>query len=444
MKSFKRISYFLGAAPFLLCVVLALHQDCTRSFALCAAGFFLMYLIFAQFWLKPLAKMIETVEGYRKKYKDIEEEKESRKFLNPLSALISTLDRIHERALNQLEYSQAKDREVQGILDSLNEGVVVLDADAKVFLVNQTAAQMLERTSSSILGSSLQSLSNGGDLLESSHYLILRSLQTSESFTEKECRECSHFDLLASPLIHQEGVILVIRDKTADYRMLEMGKNFIANASHELRTPITVIQGFAEVLEDVSTLSPKMIKEIAGKMIRTSARFNTLVKSLLTLADLENKAEHPLQKVDLVTLLENCRHALLSVYPEASCTFHSSQEELILEADRDLLELAVSNLLENAVKYSSDKAKIDLTLEETETEFSLVCKDQGIGIPKEDLPHIFDRFYTVNKERSRKCGGSGLGLSIVKSIMEKHHGSIQVTSEPNKGSEFKMAFSKKQ
>ncbi len=219
-----------------------------------------------------------------------------------------------------------------------------------------------------------------------------------------------------------------------------MGKDFITNASHELRTPITILRGFAETLQDHPELSPQTLKSIAEKIVRTSHRLENLVKSLLTLADIENYSPDQVQTTDLVQLTQNCKQFAAAAHRTSHIAFQSDLESAPIFGDPHLLDLAVMNLIENGIKYSQSPAEIAISIRKRESEVQLTVQDKGIGIPDADLPHIFDRFYTVDKARSRKSGGTGLGLSIVKTIVEKHKGSVSVASQLGSGSAFTISF----
>lgn len=221
---------------------------------------------------------------------------------------------------------------------------------------------------------------------------------------------------------------------------LRREQDFIANASHELRTPITIIRGFAETLQDIPDLSKERLHEITEKIVRTCIRIDKLVKSLITLSDLDHISKDRMQVVDLVSLSEKCRDQLLFIYPHVEVDLRCEIKSAPVFAEVDLIEMALLNLLENAVKYSSGHAEIEITLKVIKDEVELSIKDHGIGIREKDLPHIFDRFYTVNKAHSRRFGGAGLGLSIVKNVIEKHQGKIGVQSELGKGTTFTIVL----
>lgn len=217
-------------------------------------------------------------------------------------------------------------------------------------------------------------------------------------------------------------------------------KDFVANASHELRTPLTIIRGFAETLQDLPHPTTEQLHEITGKILRTCSRLDHLIQSLLTLADLENRSEEPSKTCDLFLLVEECAHRLKTVHPEVKLIIKSDLSHAQVRANGDFLDLALMNLLENGVKYSAPPANIEITVKKVEETLHCSVKDRGIGIPALDLPRIFDRFYAVDKTRSRKLGGVGLGLSIVKTIVERYKGKVLVASELGKGTTFTLLF----
>jgi signal transduction histidine kinase len=223
-------------------------------------------------------------------------------------------------------------------------------------------------------------------------------------------------------------------------KLQDVGKDFVANASHELRTPITIIKGFAETLQDLPEISDAMLHDFTEKILRSCQRMDNLVKNLLLLADLDHSKRIHKRHSDLIALVESASYTLLSLHPDILIETFTSDHEISFLFDPDMLEQALLNLLENAVKYSPESAKITITIEKQEKGVSLKIQDKGVGIPKEHLPFIFQRFYRVNQDRSRKLGGAGLGLSIVKAIIEKHNGQIHAESERDQGTTFSLFF----
>lgn len=451
MISFRKKVFFSDLALFVIFLVV-LFPLMDFKFSFLALGAFVLLLYSLMTWAilyrlsRPIQKILDAIFPYQQgltkslpripvnQGMDIDE----------FTRLALTLNSLSEKIDTQIAHLMYQRKETEGILQSLGEGVIALDTEAKVTFANQVSCRMLGIYHDQIVGCSLHQIKAGTSaLLEKCHELVLQALQTSESITETwVLNEGSpvFLHLISTPRAEQSGAILVIQDKTSDYKIVEMGKDFVANASHELRTPITIIRGFAETLQDIPNLSPKMLKEITGKIVRTCERLNHLVKSLLVLADVENLSAQRLKPTDLVPLLENCAHTLLMAHPTVHLLIKNKLARSLVAADSDLLDLAIMNLLENSVKYSNAPAQIEITLEQIGSVVQLSVIDKGIGIPRPDLAHIFERFYTVDKARSRKSGGAGLGLSIVKTIVEKHKGSFNVSSEVGRGSAFTLFF----
>lgn len=418
-----------------------------------AIGIFILvlYSIITWFIIQCLCRPIQQIINAILPYQEGREEFLPRVVMgnfpmqgDEFSKLAFTLNSLSERVQKEIEHFRRQRMETEGILESLSEGVIALTPHGKISFTNKVACQILGASHDEIMGQTLDQIATKKmDLARKGHELVLQVLQTSEpiiqTWTQKSGSRL-HLNLIAAPLAHQNGAILVLQDTTSDYKVLEMGKDFIANASHELRTPITVIRGFAETLQDLPHLSKAMLHEITDKIVRTCIRLDKLVKSLLTLSDLENLSLNSFQRVNLILLIENCKNFILTAHPTAQISFNGEMPQILISADSDLLELAIINLLENAVKYSPDPAGIDILVRQEGAEVFIDIKDHGIGIPQSDIPHIFDRFYTVDKARSRKSGGAGLGLSIVKTIIEKHYGRIFVTSEIGKGSHFTISL----
>ena len=183
-------------------------------------------------------------------------------------------------------------------------------------------------------------------------------------------------------------------------------------------------------------------EKVTEKIMRNCSRMTALIKDLLTLADIENIPSSRLSECHLENVVNRCKSMVLELFPEAVIEVKKQKEEAKLVADEDLLELAIMNLIENAAKYSPKPAKITVTLDDMEDHLTIKVADQGLGIPLEDQEHIFDRFYTVDKAHSQKMGGSRLGLSIVKTIIEKHFGTVELKSELGKGSTFIVTLPK--
>lgn len=336
-------------------------------------------------------------------------------------------------SLGTLSYCLMRRRmDKETVLNALHDGVVLLDKKGRILYSNAKAQELLHLTIDS------KALSKGGGLIELCRSIIAISLATKKRKMDIFMTDVPHFQSYAVSVTPVRGgkAVLVLNDRTSVDRMQVMGKNFVANASHELRTPITIIRGFAEMLKEASEISGDMLEGIVEKILRNCTRMSTLVKNLITLADLDNKTVQKMQLVDLVSLLDGCHYTVLNLHPEANIELLHNASAAEVEGDPDMLELAFLNLLENAIKYSDKPAHITTTIEQKEGEICVKISDRGKGIPSEDLPHIFERFYTVDKTHSRKLGGAGLGLSIVHKIIRLHGFTIHAESEDSKGASF--------
>lgn len=386
---------------------------------------------------RPIQQIIQAIKPYQEGVQEVIptiELSHASSDKDDFVKLAQTLNSLSERIQNHIDTLISERNKRETILESLGEGVIAVDAKLIVNYANTVALKLLNVIREDLIGHPL-SVTKENKL----HILLKECLQQGKTVTTQVLLQHVpriYLEVLAAPLDNRNGALLVLQDKSSHFKAVEMGKDFIANASHELKTPITIIRGFAETLHDHPDLPQAMSADITMKIVRNCKRMETLVKNLLTLADIENLPKSRLQECDLYDLASNCKQLILAVYPQTEIEIHAPSEPIYLIADPHLLELAIMNLLDNGAKYSTQPAKIDLYLDQKKDKVFIKVADKGIGIPPDDLDKIFDRFYTVNKAHSRKLGGSGLGLSIVKTIIDKHMGKISVTSTLGEGTSF--------
>lgn len=352
--------------------------------------------------------------------------------------LAYTINSLSTKVRNHIETLTYERNEKEAILESLVEGVIAVDSSMNICYANHMAAKFLQTKADELVGKPFESTKQG-----KCESLLRECQQKNKPLTDtleiNINNQKIYLDVVAAPKRENGGAILVLQDKTTHYRLVEMQRDFIANASHELKTPITIIRGFAETLHDHPELPHATQSEITDKIVRNCKRMAALIKDLLALADIEKIPMHRLTECDLFALTESCYSMLLDAHPDTILNIEKpNDQDVTLLADPDLLELALMNLIENAAKYSVKPARITVSLIPSANYVTIKVKDQGIGIPKEDQEFIFERFYTVDKAHSQKMGGSGLGLSIVKTIVEKHGGNIMLESEKGKGSTFTL------
>lgn len=400
--------------------------------------FSMMTWVIVNILTRPLQQIINTVSTYeegrfdpQRKLKDL-----ANFYQGDAGKLASTLVSLSEKVEKQFDSLRDERNEKEVLLESLVEGVIATDRKMTITFANVSALRFLNATRETVLKRSFEALG------EDKAYQLLLDCQKEQkpildTIQISRKGKVYFLDVVAAPKRDNTGAILVMLDKSDQYRILEMRKDFIANASHELKTPITIIRGFAETLHDNLDLPVETVASITEKMVRNCDRMATLVRDLLALADIENIPSSRLRNFDLVELAVKVKNTLQELHEEAEISVEAlSGPGVEIAADYDLIEMALMNLMQNAVKYSQPPAKVRVKIEKSDVEVRIEVADQGIGISAEDLPRIFERFYRVDKARSRKVGGSGLGLSIVETVIKKHYGRIDVQSEPGKGTTF--------
>lgn len=391
---------------------------------------------------KPLQSIITAVSTYREGvYSPLVELRElADTTTGDAGKLAVTLVSLSERVERQIYSLREEQYEKEVLLESLVEGVIATDRQMQVTFVNESALKFLGLPKESVLGQSFESLGRP------QAYRMLLDCQNKQMPVVEALGETidgveHYFDIVAAPKRDNTGGILVIQDKSDHYRILEMRKDFIANASHELKTPITIIRGFAETLHDNHDLPPEIVEDVTSKIVKNCERMATLVRDLLALADIENIPASRLSTFNIYDLASKVKNTLLEVHEDAEILIETENaKNLEIRADYDLIEMAFLNLMQNAIKYSNPPAHVEVHLDRRDKDLLIRISDRGIGIPKEDIARIFERFYRVDKARSRKVGGSGLGLSIVENIIKKHSGRIEVVSEVGKGTTFTITL----
>lgn len=252
------------------------------------------------------------------------------------------------------------------------------------------------------------------------------------------------FDVQAAPLIDRgsAGAIATFHDITELERLERVRKDFVANISHELGTPLAAIQGYAETLRDGALEDPENSRRFLNIIISHTDRINRLASDLLMLSEIESeRIPAPAERISVLEVAENALHA---VAPHAEehrvLAYLNAADDVHVMAHKGRLERAISNLLLNAINYNRPDGEVRIDVQRADATARISVVDNGIGIATQDVSRIFERFYRVDKARSRDTGGTGLGLSIVKHIVERAGGSVVVESQLGKGSIFTVVL----
>ncbi len=362
-----------------------------------------------------------------------------------LVGAFNTMVRELSARLSQLE---ANRRELSAIMNNMGEGLLLVDSEGKVLLANHAAEQMLGTAHNDLAGHALWErvrLPEIDELLASLPNLTEPRRIWVEDRTAGSQRRVLAF--VATPLFESQGgarhAVLLISDATEDQKLLEMRQDFVANVSHELKTPLTSISAYVETLLDGADSDEAVRRPFLEKIQTNATRLTKLVSDILNISRLESGiGDESRQHIDLNEVAQNCirKHAEAAAAKKLQVTLHASAEPAMALVNEEDMTEAVDNLLVNAISYTPAEGRIDITVQQNELGLVLEVKDTGMGIPKDALPRVFERFYRVDKARSRALGGTGLGLAIVKHVALKHGGKVEAESEVGKGSTFRISL----
>lgn len=358
--------------------------------------------------------------------------------------LFNSLEELSENLAHQFELVESEKNQLETILGAMSEGVIVVSRKGNIQLINNAAKKMfqIEKTKESSLY--WEVIRNKG--LQN---LISKSQERNETIKEEISiiypEERFYLANVESINSQSNETIIVIFDIT-DFKKLEKIKaDFIANVSHELRTPLTSMKGYLETLIDEAYDSEFERNKFLNVIDKNTNRLISLVSDLLILSELEGKghiiADDDKNEFEMIDIKEAIFHSVVSL--ESKFIKKNINEKLDIEnnlpfirGDKFLIEQMLTNLIDNAVKYTPENGYVAVKAFSLNDRMIIEVEDSGIGIPKKHQDRIFERFYRVDKDRSRKLGGTGLGLSIVKHTVLQHSGTIKIESEEQKGTKF--------
>jgi len=354
-----------------------------------------------------------------------------------IGQVASALDKTARRVEESYARVQTSQRELETLLNSMQDAVIAVDADGRVQWANRGMNRLLLHAPR--LNAPLIDSVRDPDFLAAIQKAARDQVVTSaRSNTIASGRT---FDVTAAPM-PGGGAVAVLRDLTETERMEKSRRDFIANVSHELRTPLTSIQGYTETLLD-SPLEDHHVREFLEIIRKNAARMSRLTEDLLTLARVESGEQRfDVQRVSAEELLQDALESFREVARSygvelgVELAIENSAPAGDVNADREAIHQIFSNLIENALKYAASGKKVILGARAAASGVEFYVRDFGPGISSEHLPRLFERFYRVDKARSRESGGTGLGLAIAKHIVLAHEGTIRAESELNHGSTF--------
>jgi len=357
-----------------------------------------------------------------------------------IAAVAEAMNHMAHQLGDRIGTIDSQRKEMKAVLSSMVEGVLAIDTGENVISLNKAGARLLGRDRQKALGRSLQEIGRNPQLTA-----MAQAVLAGDGPMEKDIRLGTAADrwvqVHATGLVQEGeqplGALLVMNDITRIRRLENMRRDFVANVSHELKTPITSIKGYVETLIESPPDDAGDFDRFLGIINRQADRLNSIISDLLSLSRLEFTGGIERSPLPLSPVLERVVRDLISRQPQAEPRVTLACEAGIrAEINAPLVEQAVSNLLENALKYSPEGSPVILSCDQDEGFTCFKVRDTGSGIAAEHLPRLFERFYRVDKARSRQIGGTGLGLAIVKHIAQAHHGRVTVTSKLGVGSTF--------
>lgn len=318
------------------------------------------------------------------------------------------------------------------MIDSITGGILVFDGNSRIYTASEDAKGYLDLPDNAIGMHKSEAIHD-----EELQRCISLAEKGESSLTEYTAHGIT-LRVLVDPVIFSNqivGTMLLLLDMGEQLTLQKLKREFTANVSHELKTPLTSISGYAEMIAE-GIADPSDVPEFASRIQKESARLLALISDIIRLSSLDEGVADENEEVDIAEIADECRDVLLKSANDHGVELSLSTEEMIVMGSRSLLSELIYNLMDNAIRYNREGGSVFVTVKGR----TLTVSDTGIGIPEEHIPHIFERFYRVDKSRSKQTGGTGLGLAIVKHIAERHGASISIESKEGKGTSISVVF----
>ncbi|MFB4162994.1 two-component system histidine kinase PnpS [Alteribacillus sp. JSM 102045] len=358
-----------------------------------------------------------------------------------INILAYNLDQITRRYKTQQERLEA-------LIDHMGSGLIFINDRGDIALINQYCKDIFEADTDQWLQQLYHQVIEDKTLIQLIQQIFLTESKVQSQIQINTRLTVHHYDVFGAPIVGERdklrGIVLVLHDITELKKLEQIRKDFVANVSHELKTPVTSLKGFTETLLDGAMEDEKARKQFLDIIWKESDRLQNLISDLLELSKIEK--EYFQLNWQNVNVTKAVGEVVELLQPKADKKelelLVDVPENVTMVGDTSRFKQIVINLLTNAIVYTPEGGHISIKVKEEKGFVTVFVQDTGIGISEEELPRIFERFYRVNKDRSRNSGGTGLGLAIVKHLVEAHHGTIDVESENDKGTTFIVHFPK--
>lgn len=364
---------------------------------------------------------------------------EENQIYEEVGPLLSRIHKQNRQIQTQLETARRNQEEFQIITENMQEGLLVIDAYTIILSGNSSVWRMFQVREPKT-GESVYSLDRNEDFRK-----VIEEVLRGQHGSAMLHLDGEYVQLIANPVFRDTkvaGAVLLLVNETEKVERENLRREFSANVSHELKTPLTSISGFAEIIQN-GMVQDEDIAKFAGRIYREAQRLIQLVEDTIKISQLD-EGENPYEweKVDAYAVVKNVCSNLKEIAAKKNVHLFIDGEKLVFCTVRPILEEVIYNLCDNGIKYNREDGTVSIHLRELEDSVEIQVKDNGIGIPREDCNRVFERFYRVDKSHSKAIGGTGLGLSIVKHGVTFLGGTIKMLSEEGKGTEITMTFPK--
>ncbi|MDU1538764.1 MAG: ATP-binding protein [Paeniclostridium sordellii] len=366
-----------------------------------------------------------------------------------LGQLIDNFNYMIDTIDTTIQEVQYKNLQLKSIVKSISHGILAIDINGNVLLINKEARNMIKSSNDQVIeGKNINHVIKDNKILsEISKFIGSKKTKMKQITNDEDIV----YNIKLDPIYLQSsknviiGSIINIENITERVRLENMRSDFVANVTHELKTPLTSISGFVETLRMNENIDKNTRDRFLGIIETESDRLKRLIDDILLLSFIENKDTIYAEKVNVLSVFKEV-YDLTIIFAKSKnieLKYKFEDEDIIINCNRDYIKQVFLNLIDNAIKYTPSGGFVETIIYNNEKDICIKVKDNGIGISKDDKDRIFERFYRVDKARSRAVGGTGLGLAIVKHIVKSLNGSIDIKSELNIGTEFIVTIPKK-
>ena len=409
-------SFFSNVIPYLIILVIIM-----------LAVSVLLSVVLTKKLVKPINRITSELEN-------IDEDTDSNeKIYDELLPFITEIRHRKEEIRERLKLEREEKNKLSAVLTNMSDGMILVDQNKNIMLSSHKAEQILN-FDDNYTGKNIIYISRRKELTDSINEAINGNANTSEMKINDKIYQIRSNPIIVSGV--QSATMCLMIDVTETYRVEQIKQEFTANVSHELKTPLTSISGYAEMIES-GIVQDDDIKKFAGKIRLESDRMINLVKDIIRLSELDESDVRA--EFEEISLFETAKDAVKPIYNSAenkNISLTVSGTDSKITGNRYMISELIYNLCDNAIRYNKPDGKVSVKISDK----TITVSDTGIGIPKESRERIFERFYRVDKSRSKQTGGTGLGLAIVKHIAIQHNAAIKVESELGKGTDISVIF----